>query len=61
MIRQGIERFEIHYATSKQGLGEVLMQHKKVVAYASWQLKDYKTRYPIHNMKLIVMVFALKI
>ena len=36
------------------------MQHGKVVAYASRQLKDYETRYPTHDMELAAVVFALK-
>ena len=37
------------------------MQHGKVVAYASRQLKDHETRYPTHDMELAAVVFALKI
>ena len=37
------------------------MQHGNVVAYASRQLKEYKTRYPTHDMELAALVFALKI
>ena len=37
------------------------MQHGKVVAYASRQLKDYETRYPTHDLELAAIVFALKI
>ena len=39
----------------------MLMQHGKVVAYASLQLKEYETRYPTHDMELAAVVFALKI
>ena len=46
---------------SVQDLGEVLMQYKKVVVYASRQLKYYETRYPTYDMELAVVVFALKI
>ena len=60
-IPQGAEGFEIYCDTSKQGLGVVLMQHGKTVAYASRQLKDYETRYPTHGIELIAVVFALKI
>ena len=37
------------------------MQHGKVIAYASRQLKDYETRYPTHDLELAAVVFALKI
>ncbi|RVW79768.1 Transposon Ty3-G Gag-Pol polyprotein [Vitis vinifera] len=43
------------------GLGCVLMQHGKVVAYASRQLKPYERNYPTHDLELAVVVFALKI
>ncbi|RVW49285.1 Transposon Ty3-I Gag-Pol polyprotein [Vitis vinifera] len=46
---------------SHQGLGCVLMQHGKVVAYASRQLKPYERNYPTHDLELAAMVFALKI
>lgn len=46
---------------SRKGLGCVLMQHSKVVAYASQQLKDYEQNYPIYDLKLAVVVFALKL
>ncbi|XP_062086510.1 uncharacterized protein LOC133792620 [Humulus lupulus] len=35
-----------------EGLGCVLMQNEKVVAYASRQLKDYEQRYPTHDLEL---------
>ena len=60
-IPQGTEGFEINCDASKQGLGAVLMQHSKVVAYASRQLKEYETRYLTHDMELAAVVFALKI
>ena len=37
------------------------MQHGKVVAYASRQLKDHEKNYPTHDLELAVVVFALKI
>ena len=39
----------------------MLMQHEKVIVYASHQLKDYEKNYPTHDLELAVMVFALKI
>ncbi|KAA0032229.1 ty3-gypsy retrotransposon protein [Cucumis melo var. makuwa] len=44
---------------SKKGLGCVLMQQSKVVAY-SRQLKSHEQNYPTHDLELVV-VFALKI
>ena len=39
----------------------MLMQHGKVIAYASRQLKDYEKNYPTHDLKLAAAIFALKI
>ncbi|XP_073300502.1 uncharacterized protein [Primulina huaijiensis] len=46
---------------SKQGLGAVLMQRGKVIAYASCQLKEYEKKYPTHDLELAAVVFSLKI
>ncbi|KAL0543925.1 hypothetical protein IC582_019030 [Cucumis melo] len=45
----------------KKGLGCVLMQQGKVVAYASRQLKSHEHNYPTHDLELAAVVFALKI
>jgi len=37
------------------------MQEKKVVAYASSQLKVHEKNYPTHDLELAAIVFALKI
>lgn len=42
-------------------LGCVLMQHEKVIAYASRQLRPHEKNYPTHNLELTAIVFALKI
>ncbi|RVW41678.1 Retrovirus-related Pol polyprotein from transposon 17.6 [Vitis vinifera] len=44
----------------KLGLGCVLMQQGKVVAYASRELKQHERNYPTHDLKLAAVVFALK-
>ena len=51
----------IYSDASKKGLGCVLIQHGRVVAYASRQLKPYEQNYPTHDMELSTVVFALKI
>ena len=43
------------------GLGYVLMQDGKVVAYASRTLKPHEQNYPTHDLELVAVVFALKI
>ena len=46
---------------SKDGLGCVLMQSGKVVAYGSRQLKNHEQNYPTHEMELDAVVFVVKI
>ena len=53
--------FVIYSDASKKGLGCVLMQNGKVIAYASRQLKSYEQNYPTHDLELAAVVFALKI
>ena len=59
-IPTGIERFVIYSDASKHGLGCVLIQHDKVIAYASRQLKDYEKNYPTHDLELAAVEFAPK-
>ena len=56
----GNEGFEVYSDASHQGLGCVLMQHKRVVAYASRQLKKHELNYPTHDLELAAVIFALK-
>lgn len=60
-IPDGSEGFVIYSDASKQGLGCVLTQHGKVVAYASRQLKPYEQNYPTHDLEHAAVVHALKI
>ncbi|GKF83682.1 putative reverse transcriptase domain-containing protein, partial [Tanacetum coccineum] len=53
--------FVVYCYASCQGLGEVLMQREKVIAYASRQLKPNEENYTTHDLKLGAIVFALKI
>ena len=46
---------------SRAGVGCVLIQSGRVVAYGSRQLKNHEQNYPTHDMKLATVVFALKI
>ena len=43
------------------GLGCVLVQDGKVVAYALRKMKPYEQNYPTHDLELAAEVFALKI
>ncbi|KAL0546199.1 hypothetical protein IC582_016105 [Cucumis melo] len=60
-VPDGSGSFVIYSDASKKGLGCVLMQHGKVVAYASRQLKSHEQNYPTHDLELAAVVFALKI
>jgi len=53
--------FVIYCDASRQGLGCVLMQDGKVVAYASRQLKPHEQNYPTHDLEFAAVVHALKI
>ena len=46
---------------SQQGLGCVLMQNGKVIAYASRQLRSHELNYPTHDLELAAIMHALKI
>ena len=54
------ELFTVYCDASIMGLGCVLMQQGKVVAYASRQLKQHERNYPAHDLELAAVVFALK-
>ena len=42
-----------------EGVGVVLMQDGRVIAYESRKLKDHELNYPTHDLELIVVVHAL--
>ncbi|GKB55015.1 reverse transcriptase domain-containing protein [Tanacetum coccineum] len=50
----------VYCDASNQGLGCVLMQRGKVIAYASRQLKIHEKNYTTHDLELGAVVFALK-
>ncbi|GJZ10774.1 putative reverse transcriptase domain-containing protein [Tanacetum coccineum] len=60
-LPEGSEDFIACCDASKKGLGAVLMQREKVIAYASRQLKIHKKNYTTHDLELGAVVFALKI
>ncbi|GJV43885.1 reverse transcriptase domain-containing protein [Tanacetum coccineum] len=60
-LPKGNDDFAIYCDASLQGLGVVLMQREKVIAYASRQLKPHEENYTTHNLELGAVVFALKI
>ena len=60
-LPEGTEGFVVYCDASRVGLGCVLMQHGKVIAYVSRQLKVHEKNYPTHDLELAAVVFALKI
>ncbi|GJR17867.1 putative reverse transcriptase domain-containing protein [Tanacetum coccineum] len=51
-LPEGSEDFVVYCDTSHKGLGAVLMQREKVIAYASRQLKVYENNYTTHDLEL---------
>ena len=60
-ILTNTESFVIYSDTSLRGLGRVLMQSGKVIAYASRQLKLHELNYPVHDLELAAIVFVLQL
>ncbi|KAJ9544341.1 hypothetical protein OSB04_024048 [Centaurea solstitialis] len=60
-LPNGTDGFVVYCDASKLGLGCVLTQDGKVIAYASRKLKVHELNYPTHDMELAAAVFALKI
>ncbi|GKG47948.1 putative reverse transcriptase domain-containing protein, partial [Tanacetum coccineum] len=49
---EGSEDFVVYCDASHKGLGDVLMQREKVIAYASRQLKIHEKNYTTHDLEL---------
>nr|GEW78319.1 putative reverse transcriptase domain-containing protein [Tanacetum cinerariifolium] len=60
-LPEGNDNFVVYCDASIQGLGAVLMQREKVIAYTSRQLKPHEENYTTHDLELRAVVFALKI
>nr|GEZ53613.1 putative reverse transcriptase domain-containing protein [Tanacetum cinerariifolium]GEZ80875.1 putative reverse transcriptase domain-containing protein [Tanacetum cinerariifolium] len=60
-LSEGAENFIVYCDALHKGLGVVLMHNKKVIVYASRQLKVHEKIYTTHDLKLGAVVFALKI
>ncbi|GJZ80897.1 retrovirus-related pol polyprotein from transposon TNT 1-94 [Tanacetum coccineum] len=60
-LPEGNDDFVVYCDASHQGLGAVLMQREKVIAYASRQLKPNEENYTTRDLELGAVVFALKI
>jgi hypothetical protein len=59
--RRFIEGLVLYSDASGKGLGCVLMQHGKVIVYASRQLKTHEVNYLVHDLQLVAVLFALRI
>ena len=60
-LPDGTDEMVVYCDASRKGLGCVLMQRKKVIAYASRQLKIHEKNYTTHDLELGAVIFALKI
>nr|GEW76359.1 putative reverse transcriptase domain-containing protein [Tanacetum cinerariifolium] len=60
-LPEGSEDFVVYCDASIKGLGAVLMQREKVIAYGSRQLKIHEKNYTTYDLELGAVVFALKI
>ncbi|GJT88598.1 putative reverse transcriptase domain-containing protein [Tanacetum coccineum] len=60
-LPKGSKEFVVYCDASHKGLGAVLMQREKVIAYASRQLKVHEKNYTTHDLELGAVVFTLKI
>ncbi|GJW39472.1 putative reverse transcriptase domain-containing protein [Tanacetum coccineum] len=60
-LPEGAENFIIYCDALHKGLGVVLMQNEKVIAYASRQLKIHEKNYTTHDLELGAVAFALKL
>jgi hypothetical protein len=55
------KRFTVYMDASRIGLGCVLMQEGRVIAYGSRQLRKHEGNYLTHDLELVAWVFALKL
>jgi hypothetical protein len=46
---------------SKEGLGGVLMQDGRVIAYISRKLRRHEENYVTHDLELLAIVYALRV
>ncbi|GKF12935.1 putative reverse transcriptase domain-containing protein [Tanacetum coccineum] len=60
-LPEGNNDFVVYCDASLQGLGAVLMQREKVIAYASRQLQPHEENYTTYDLELGAVVFSLKI
>ena len=60
-LPESLDGYVIYCDASRNGLGCVLMQRHKVIAYASRQPKVHEKNYQTHDLELTAVMFALMI
>jgi hypothetical protein len=53
--------FYVYCDASSTGIGGVLMQDGRAIAYASRQLRRHEEHYPTHDLELLAVVHTLKV
>lgn len=53
--------YAVYSEASGLGLGCILIQHRKVIAYGSKQSKVHERNYFTHDLELAAMIYALKL
>jgi len=61
VLPEADQPYVVYTDASITGLGCVLTQHGKVIAYVSRQLRKHEGNYPTHDLEMAAVVFALKI
>nr|GEY41465.1 hypothetical protein [Tanacetum cinerariifolium] len=59
-LSKGSENFIVYCDALHKGLGVILMQKEKVIAYASCQLKAHEKNYTTHDLEIGAVVFSFK-
>jgi hypothetical protein len=53
--------FDVYCDASNTGIGRVLMQDGRAIAYASRQLRRHEEHYPTHDLEFLAVVHALMV
>jgi hypothetical protein len=53
--------FDVYCDASTTGIGGVLMQDGRVIAYTLWQLRRHEEHYPTHDLELLAVIHTLKV